>query len=361
MGAWGTGIYSNDIAQEVKSVCQEIYPYVTIETGNQIVLNLFRDIWDIQIPDNECVCFWYAFADWQWRHGILSADIREKVIHMLSNYIGIGEWSGCVESIEVKKRIAVLDELKLRLESQMPLPKLKKGKLKKPKHKIGDVLVFRSCSQAKCKSLDVWKIEDLDPPIMLKEFSDVTLEAMPPFDAHGKYMAGFCVDYAKVLHSEYIPDLYDEYSVYVFYDYLSDVRPTLAELNQCGFLPQLDWTFKDFNEKITETIGWSYVFTLQNESFRATGNSAITEIEKHTSYGEVARFQNLVAYKDYRNKVIRSYYWYDAFPECWQIKVLMERLGATYDNLLMENICNPELLTPKELNVVCRKYFKSGT
>ena len=36
MGTWGTGIYSNDTAEDVRDICQEIFPFVSVEEGIRI-------------------------------------------------------------------------------------------------------------------------------------------------------------------------------------------------------------------------------------------------------------------------------------------------------------------------------------
>ena len=44
MGTWGTGIYGNDTAEEVREFCNEIFPFVSVEEGNRIVFREFKDI-----------------------------------------------------------------------------------------------------------------------------------------------------------------------------------------------------------------------------------------------------------------------------------------------------------------------------
>ena len=44
MGAWGTGIYSNDTAGDVRDACKDIFGYYDVEEGNQ------KDVYKRQGP-----------------------------------------------------------------------------------------------------------------------------------------------------------------------------------------------------------------------------------------------------------------------------------------------------------------------
>ena len=84
MGIWGTGIYSNDTAEDVRDICQEIFPFVSVEEGNRIIFQEFAELINSNLQDDDYASFWYALADWQWKHGILTEEIRIKAIGLLS-------------------------------------------------------------------------------------------------------------------------------------------------------------------------------------------------------------------------------------------------------------------------------------
>ena len=67
MGTWGSGLYSNDIAEDVRDMCNEIFPFVDIKEGNKILFTEFSEIVNLSITDNDSASFWYALADWQWK------------------------------------------------------------------------------------------------------------------------------------------------------------------------------------------------------------------------------------------------------------------------------------------------------
>lgn len=359
MGTWGTGIYSNDTAEDVRSICNEIFPFVSAEEGNKIVFTEFNEVVNSSIDDNDTASFWYALADWQWKHGILSEDIRSKVLSLLNKHAGISDWEESGSQRDVRKRIAVLDKLRLQLESEMPAVNIPKPKLSKPKHKIGDIIIFRACSKDEDEYDALWYIKNIVPPYMFKD--KIIFESPdvmdPIFDARDKYMAILCVGAEKVLHSNYLPDLYDEQSVYAYYDYVSDVKPTLDKLRACGFLPQICREWKDFNRKITDHIGWTYIFNLGAESFRDSNDSAFKEIEKLHCNSESERFNSLKAQKNYLNETNEYFTLYNAFGSCWEEKIRTERLGLEIDTLLNPDKFNPEFLTPKEIDAAHKEWF----
>ena len=294
MGTWGTGIYSNDTAGDVRDMCKEIYPFVSVGRGNEIIFEEFREVIESDILDDDYASFWYALADWQWKHGILSEEIKQKTISLLTNHTSIEDWEEMGDCKDVNKRIEVMDKLKRRLESPQPGCKLSPAKLAKPKHKAGDIIIFRSCTLEEDEYDNIWRVETLSAPFMFKNstIANSSVDVIPVFDMHDKYMAVLCIGTEKEQYSKYLPDLYNEHSIYVHYDYISKHKPTVDELKRCGFLPQVCHSLKDFNRNITDYIGWRYAF-LVTESFRVTKTSAVREFIRENCKDEVDRFYQL--------------------------------------------------------------------
>lgn len=119
MGTWGTGIYANDIAEDVKDLCEEIFPFVEVEAGNRIVFAEFKDIVTAPIQDGECAAFWFALADWQWKHGILTQTIHSQAMALLEQNAGLADWQNDGSSADIKRRKQVLERLKLQLMQPM--------------------------------------------------------------------------------------------------------------------------------------------------------------------------------------------------------------------------------------------------
>ena len=237
MGSWGTALYSSDTSSDVRDMCNEVYPLVGIEEGTKLILKEYADIVDSDIIDNDYADFWFALADWQWKHGILTDQIKIKAISLLEAHTGIDEWEGS----DINKRLAVMGKLLDRLKTPQPETKIPKPKIAKPKHKPGDIIIVRTCNKDYEYAETVYNIEVCKYPfVYATEIADkVPKELYPPYEAYNKYIAILCVGTEKTQHSQYVDGIFDEYSVYAFYDYISDEKPTLEQLQQCGFLPQL--------------------------------------------------------------------------------------------------------------------------
>ena len=359
MGTWGTGIYSNDVSADVRDMCEEIFPFVSVDEGNRIVFEEFKDIVFAPLVDNDNASFWYALSDWQWKHGILSDEIRSKTLELLRENAGVVEWQESGDAANARKRELILLRLKSQLESPMPLPRVPKGGLAKPKHKVGDVIVFRTCSRIADAENYLWNRSYVGEHYVFRNSiiscGDAFLD--PPFEAHDKYMAILCVGVEKTLHSQYLPELYDEHSVYAYYDYLLEDKPTLQTLRECGFLPSLICSLKDFNKNIHDHLGWTYQFSIRGNLFK--DRSIVCDIEKVRCPKEVSRFFELLANKNYLSEIDADYYdLNEVFSAFWSSKVRMERLGMTVDNLLNANAVNPDLLTPIEADLAYQEWLK---
>lgn len=361
MGTWGTSIYSNDIAEDVRDACKDVYALYDVNAGNEILFNHFSDILNQGFVDNEYASFWYALADWQWKHGMLNEFVKEKALNLLENCAGIQEWIELGNKADIRKRHNVMENLKKRLVSNQGTLKKPRLILAKPKHKIGDVIFFKATDYVD-EFDSTWHITDIRPPFMFsdREINESSYENIDGIDAHGKYMAILCVGTRKEAHSEYTPDVFDEYSEYVCYDYLYTQKPTAEKLSSCGFLPMVKWNLKDFNKNITESISWIYSFTLPDEPFKS--DCYIEDINKlHGLENEVNRFRNLFLSKKYSSDygqggtIISTYY--TLFEE----KTRMLLLDYSIDNLLDMATINPKLLSPSEVDQAYIEYSKGLT
>ncbi len=358
MGAWGTGIYSNDTAEDVRDFCGMIFPFTSVSEGNRIVFEEFAEIANAEVIDDDAASFWYALSDWQWRHGILSEEIKKKTLQLLDERAGISDWEEMGSTSDVKRRIAVMEQLKERLNSPMPFVNLPKKRLARAKHKIGQIVIFRA---RKDDESEFWKIEDLNDPFIYQDerLAQTATELSSKWNVQGKYMAVCCVGSEKTPYSKYLPELYEESSVYAFYDFISDNPPDIETLRLCGFLPMRYFEWKDFNRNIIDYVGWTYWFTLGAESFRVSKHSDIDEIFTIKDEGEALRFRRGLEQKNYLDVVDGYFELEGAFRACLGEKKLLEAAGMLPDTLLDDNMENPRLKAPEEINKRLRDFEKT--
>ncbi len=139
MGAWGTGLYQNDLSADVKDdYISKLKGGKTDEEALQEIMEEYRE----EMEDVDCKYdFFLGLADTLWKKGRLTEELKTKALEMLEEEITSDRW----ESEKLRKeRNRVLDRLKEELNS--PMPERKKVSVHKPYKtgwKEGEVYAFQ--------------------------------------------------------------------------------------------------------------------------------------------------------------------------------------------------------------------------
>lgn len=348
MGVWGPGINSNDIASDVVDDCKLIYPVLTPEESNNKILEIYSDILEDE-TDSEFTDFWYALVNWQWDHGVLPEANKALAVDLLQRERGMEPWLEEGNKGDIKKRSLVLKQLYEKLLCKQPEAKLPALKLKKPKHKIGDIVIFKALESAGRDEEFLWSVEALSSSKYFENISTSLPDSLSTaFNAQGKYLAILCVGKEKEAYSEYFPNLYHENSVYAFYDYCNDKKPSIAELSECGFLPDIDINYSDFNYRIVKSLDWTYTFETI-DPFRPK-SSYVEAFEKIHSQNETDRFDKLLKSKNYKGQSLGLFGLMEAFEAFFEEKLRFASVGIEIDNLTSANVINPQLITAEKYN-----------
>lgn len=149
MGTWGTAIFSDDLASDIKDDFRlKIGLGKSVELAVQELRNEYKE--DLE-EEEENIVFWLALASTQWKLGRLQEDVKAKAISIIESGSDLKRWR---EASEYKKREKALEKLKEQLLSKQPeakkiaLPyisetKMEVGDLIKYKHENGKNAVFR--------------------------------------------------------------------------------------------------------------------------------------------------------------------------------------------------------------------------
>lgn len=349
MGVWGTGINSNDTAADVLDACREIYSIVSPEEADRLMLNEFSEIVENNEDSDLLADFWYAYANWQWDHGVLPEKNKSIVLNLLQNQCGMDLWIEEGRQSDIRRRIISLNKLKEKILSDQPPVKTPRPKIDKPKHKPGTIIILKIGELFEHANHAPWTIQTLSTPKYF-EVNDLKLpkELSHSYSAQGKYLAILCVGTEKESYSKYFPDLFHEHSVYTFYDYCEETPPTILSLRNCGFLPNIDISFSDFNNGIIDGLDWTYTFVTIDKF--SSQNSLIDSFEQLESIDEVERFHRLISQKNYSNISIGCFTLQNAFESFYEEKLRFLEVGITIDNLLDSYKENPKLLSPTQYN-----------
>lgn len=141
MGAWGTSLYSNDSASDIRGDYLELLK--TGKTNLEAENILIEDNQEFIANPEEAPLFWFALADMQWNYGRLTPEVKEKALYYLQNREAeLERWRESGEK-QTSAWIKTLDKLQEKLCSPQP-PEKKVGKFR-PYHckwALGDVFAY---------------------------------------------------------------------------------------------------------------------------------------------------------------------------------------------------------------------------
>ena len=104
MGAWGTKLYDNDVALDVKGIYKD--KYNKSKDGVTLTKEVFSDIEDGPIV-------FLALADLQMKDKILIEDVKNGALKAM--IVDLENWKGNEEDYKARKK--ELDKLKTKLEN----------------------------------------------------------------------------------------------------------------------------------------------------------------------------------------------------------------------------------------------------
>lgn len=141
MGTWGTALYSDDLAADLRGDFKDLIG--NGQTAEQ-ALDRLLDEYKESVLDADGTVFWLALADTAWRLGRPVPRATEEAIRIIKSGKDLERWSSPTER---KKRSTVLLQLEERLRTDPPTPKrVPKPFVANNPWTVGEVLSFRLAS-----------------------------------------------------------------------------------------------------------------------------------------------------------------------------------------------------------------------
>jgi hypothetical protein len=147
MGAWGTALFSDDTASDVREDFRTLIgDGLTAEQATAALL----DEWGSSVDDrDEGPSFWLALASTQWSLGRLLPHVRAKALEIIDSGADLARWKE--DTVALAKRRIVLERLRAQLESPMPAPKKVSRRFRNTNDwAVGSVHGYRLKSQQWC-------------------------------------------------------------------------------------------------------------------------------------------------------------------------------------------------------------------
>lgn len=144
MGAWGTTLYANDSASDIRG--DYVDGLKRGLTNEEITEKLIKANWDIMGDEEEEPLFWFALADTQWNYGRLLPNVKEKALSFLDIDRESERWKESGEK-KIQAWRKTLNALEVKLNSPMPAEKkVSKYRFHQCPWNLGDVFAYQFSS-----------------------------------------------------------------------------------------------------------------------------------------------------------------------------------------------------------------------
>ena len=219
MGTWSVSITGNDSAQDLLSeYTAAFYKYEPEKAVHKIENYVRANMFD-ESDEEEWCNYFYSLADFMWKKGILTDEIKEKTIQMIDSGFGLELWEKAGENT-LKKRQQVLSEFRKKLTSPMP----PKKKIKPNVHterifKNGDVIAIQ--------------LQTTGKPYTKNDERPISDDEFLAFD--GKYILMQLIDCYASWSSSIVPEIKDYWAYFRLFDGVYETVP--QEICVCDLKP----------------------------------------------------------------------------------------------------------------------------
>ena len=209
MGAWSVSITGNDTAQDLLSeYTAAFYKYEPAEALQRIDNYVRENMFD-ESDEGEWCDYFYSLADFMWKKGILTDEIKEKTLQMIDSGFGLELWAEAGEKT-LKKRQQALSEFKEKLISPMP-PK------KKIKPNANTERIFNN------GDLIAIQLQTAGKPYTENDEKTMSDDEFHTYD--GKYILMQLIDCYASWASSIVPEVKDYWAYFRLFDGIYDTVP----------------------------------------------------------------------------------------------------------------------------------------
>ena len=208
MGAWSTSINGNDTAEDLKQEYTVAFWKFEVPEALRLLDEYVRQNFDESDPE-EWVNYYYSLADFMWKKGILTDEVRDKAVAMIDSGFGLELWEEAGEKA-LQSRKKVLAEFREKLLSpQPPRKKIKPNIHAERIFNDGDIIAI--------------ELQTAGKPYTKNTVRAMTEDAFHACD--GKIVLMQLVECKPSWHSALVPEVGDHWATFRLFDGVYDEPP----------------------------------------------------------------------------------------------------------------------------------------
>lgn len=311
MGAWDVGITSNDTARDlINEYTCVFYKYRDdIEGGVKVLEEYFHNSYDDD--DEEEVCgFYYSLADLMWKKGILTEDIKQKVLDMLDSGYGLDLWAESGDKV-LRDRRKALDKFRVKITSPMgPVKKIRPDYNLTDIFTDGDLIAVQLHTSGKQYARSLYK-----------QFSQEEFEA-----CDGKYVLmqklrchiGSC--------SAVVPEIADHY---VYFRLFDGVYDTIPEISDISTLKNANIYYRFDKPCLTSvffSLDGSKMSFYKKHKYQLIGNFPVDEKYLKAPVVQLFLFDNKALARNAESELLQAMGWELEISETTDMEVITETI-----------------------------------
>jgi len=213
MGTWNVSITGNDTAHDLRSEYTAAFYYYDVLEAVRIIDEYVRREMFGESDQEEWCNYYFSLADFMWKKGILTDDIRDKAIEMIDTEFGLELWAEAGVKILSARKKKLTDFKKQLLSTMAEKKKIKIDAHTKRIFEDGDLIAIQLHTSGKPYTCN-----------NQKEISDDEFHS-----ADGKYILIQLIQCYSSWTSSIVPEVNDYWAIFRLFDGIYDEVP--ADIN----------------------------------------------------------------------------------------------------------------------------------
>lgn len=217
MGAWSVSVTGNDTASDLRQEYTCAFYYYSVEEALKKIDEYVRSMFD-ESDEVEWCNYIYSLADFMWKKGILTDEVKQEALDMIDSNFGLELWEESGKKI-LQSRKKALEKFRTQLISPMGKPKkIKPHAYMEDIFHTGDVIAIKLMTEGRTYAKHAQRHREVSS----EEFQAVD----------GKYILIQKVGSYCSGSSEIVPEIKNYWAIFRLFDGVYDEVPVDIEVSQ---------------------------------------------------------------------------------------------------------------------------------